>query len=152
MILKDGGGASPSFTRRKRGRAGIATGFFRNSLWCPILSVAENIFLGEIHYHSIEARRIGPRSVPRVPRTLHELGARRGEIDPNATVRSLSVAQQQTRGSCQGRSQFVRETLILGRALLRPLGLVEIERLHALLRSIVKGERPTPISLCFPQT
>lgn len=130
VILKDGECIrlrSPVEARR----AGIATVFQEFSL-VPDLSVAENIFLGRFittPLKLVDWAKIRTES----SRTLHELGLG-GEIDPNAIVRSLSVAQQQLVEVAKAVSIRAR-TLILDEPT-AALGLVEIERLHALLRRL----------------
>jgi ribose transport system ATP-binding protein len=129
-ILKDGRPirlGSPVEARR----AGIATVFQEFSL-VPDLSVAENIFLGRAFTTRIgllDRSRIQGESV----RILDLLGLG-GEVDPRATVRALSVAQQQLVEIAKAISVNAR-TLILDEPT-AALSLPEIERLHALLRRL----------------
>jgi ribose transport system ATP-binding protein len=112
-------------------RAGIATVFQEFSLVSD-LSVAENIFLGRPLTNSfglVDWTRINAESV----RTLEYLGLA-GEIDPRATIRSLSVAQQQLVEIAKAVSTNAR-TLILDEPT-AALSLPEIERLHGLLRRL----------------
>lgn len=114
--------------------AGIATVFQEFSL-VPDLSVAENIFLGRTftnRFGLVDWDRINIESL----RTLQELGLA-AEIDPHATVRSLSVAQQQLVEIAKAVSTNAR-TLILDEPT-AALSLPEIERLHALLRRLKSG-------------
>lgn len=112
-------------------RAGIATVFQEFSL-VPDLSVAENIFLGRLcknRLKLVDWSKMNAESL----RTLEALGLG-DEIDPRATVRSLSVAQQQLVEIAKAVSIHAR-TLILDEptaALSHP----EIERLHMLLRRL----------------
>ena len=112
-------------------RAGVATVFQEFSL-VPDLSVAENIFLGRAYTNSwklLDWARINTESL----RTLEELGLA-SEIEPRATVRSLSVAQQQLVEIAKAVSTNAR-TLILDEPT-AALSLPEIEQLHALLRRL----------------
>lgn len=111
--------------------AGIATVFQEFSL-VPDLSVAENIFLGRAPTNRLglmDWARIHAESL----RTLAQLGLQ-GEIDPQATVRSLSVAQQQLVEIAKAVSTNAK-TLILDEPT-AALSLPEIARLHDLLRRL----------------
>lgn len=112
-------------------RAGIATVFQEFSL-VPELSVAENIFLGRAPTRGL-ALVDWARMEHESRRTLERLGLAE-EIDPGASVRSLSVAQQQLVEIAKAVSMDAR-TLILDEptAALSP---PEIARLHALLRRL----------------
>src|SRR5687767_5400528 len=111
-------------------RAGIATVFQEFSL-IPDLSVSENIFLGRAFTNRLglmDWARINAESLD----TLRALGL--GDIDPRATVRSLSVAQQQLVEIAKAVSTNAK-TLILDEPT-AALSLPEIERLHGLLRRL----------------
>lgn len=130
QILKDGTPTrlpSPVHARR----AGIATVFQEFSL-VPDLSVAENIFLGRA-----PTTRLGLMAWGRIHaetyRTLQQLGLA-DEIDPQAPVRALSVAQQQLVEIAKAVSLNVR-TMILDEPT-AALSIPEIDRLHELLRRL----------------
>ena len=130
QILKDGTPTrlpSPVHARR----AGIATVFQEFSL-VPDLSVAENIFLGRA-----PTTRLGlmawDHMNAKTYRTLQQLGLA-GEIDPQAPVRFLSVAQQQLVEIAKAVSLNAR-TMILDEPT-AALSLPEIDRLHELLRQL----------------
>lgn len=130
QILKDGTPISLPTPIHAR-RAGIATVFQEFSL-VPDLSVTENIFLGRARTTPLGLTAWRHMKAETL-RTLKQLGLA-DEIDPQATVRSLSAAQQQLVEISKAVSMQAR-TLILDEPT-AALSLPEIERLHALLRQL----------------
>lgn len=112
-----------------RGR-GVATIYQELSL-VPTLTVAENIFLGRLPTRAAGTLVdwIGMRH--RSVRTLQELGI---QIDPNSTVRLLSVAEQQLVEIAKAISED--STLLVMDEPTAALGLNEIHRLHELIRKL----------------
>lgn len=129
-ILREGH-PTPLYSPTDARRAGIATVFQEFSL-VPDLSVAENIFLGRAPTNRcglVDWNKIHEGSL----RTLTRLGLQ-GQIDLQATVRSLSVAQQQLVEIAKAVSTDAK-TLILDEPT-AALSLPEIACLHDLLRRL----------------
>ena len=109
---------------------GVATIYQELSL-VPTLNVAENIFLGRLPKRLL-GRLVDWDTAQRLAvRTLGELGIR---LDPNAIVRSLSVAEQQLVEIAKAISED--STLLIMDEPTAALGLSETRRLHALIRQL----------------
>ncbi len=111
---------------------GVATIYQELSL-VPTLTVAENIFLGRlprrgfagwVDWETMRREAVG---------TLDELGI---HIDPNAIVRSLSVAEQQLVEIAKAISE--ESTLLIMDEPTAALGLSETDRLHVLIRQLAR--------------
>ena len=114
-------------------RAGIATVFQEFSL-VPTLSVAENIYLGQL---PLSGGRIDWPAMRRgASRVLAEIGA---AIDPDAIVAELSIAGQQlveiAKAIAAGASMIILDEPTTA------LGIDEIAELHRLLRRLRDGDR-----------
>ena len=109
---------------------GVATIYQELSL-IPTLSVAENIFLGRLPKRLL-GRLVDWNTTQQLAvRTLDELGI---HIDPNAIVRSLSVAEQQLVEIAKAISED--STLLIMDEPTAALGLSETRQLHALIRRL----------------
>lgn len=109
---------------------GVATIYQELSL-VPTLSVAENIFLGRLPKRLLGRLVDWDTTQQLAVRTLDELGI---HIDPNAIVRSLSVAEQQLVEIAKAISED--STLLIMDEPTAALGLSETRRLHALIRQL----------------
>lgn len=116
--------ASPEEARR----LGVATIFQEFSL-VPTLSVAENIFLGRM------TKRTGRIQWDEARQKSREILARLEiDIDPDALINSLSVAQQQLVEIAKSFSMDA--SLLIMDEPTAALGLSEIDRLHDLVRML----------------
>ncbi len=111
---------------------GVATIYQELSL-VPTLTVAENIFLGRLPRRGFGGRVDWETMRREAVGTLDELGI---HIDPNAIVRSLSVAEQQLVEIAKAISE--ESTLLIMDEPTAALGLSETDRLHALIRQLAK--------------
>jgi ABC-type sugar transport system ATPase subunit len=109
---------------------GVATIYQELSL-VPTLTVAENIFLGRLPTRAAGTLVDWPGMRHRSVGTLEELGI---QIDPGATVRMLSVAEQQLIEIAKAISED--STLLVMDEPTAALGLNEIQRLHELIRRL----------------
>ncbi len=110
--------------------AGVATIFQEFSL-VPTLTVAENVFLGR------QPRRTGSRLIDWTAmreQTIRTLAQLEVEIDPDAVVRSLSVAEQQLVEIAKAIS--LDSSLLVLDEPTAALGLAETERLMAIIRRL----------------
>lgn len=111
---------------------GVATIYQELSL-VPTLTVAENIFLGRLPTRAAGTLVDWPGMRHRSIRTLEELGI---QIDPGATVRMLSVAEQQLIEIAKAISED--STLLVMDEPTAALGLNETQRLHELIRRLAR--------------
>jgi ABC-type sugar transport system ATPase subunit len=120
--------ANPTVARSR----GVATIYQELSL-VPTLAVAENIFLGRLPTRAmgrlVDWEGMRRKSVG----TLKELGI---EIDPDAIVRRLSVAEQQLIEIAKAMSE--ESTLLVMDEPTAALGLTETRRLHDLIRQLAR--------------
>lgn len=110
---------------------GVATIYQELSL-VPSLTVAENICLGRLPTRGFGRWVDWDRMRRRAIQTLEELGL---ELDPNATVRSLSVAEQQLVEIAKAISED--STLLIMDEPTAALGLNETRRLQTLIHQLV---------------
>jgi ribose transport system ATP-binding protein len=119
---------NPTYARQR----GVATIYQELSL-VPTLSVAENIFLGRFPAFAlgqiIDWQKMRSESV----RTLRELGI---EIDPDAVVRTLSMAEQQLVEIAKAISED-SSVLVMDEPT-AALGLSETRRLQELIRQLAR--------------
>lgn len=114
---------------------GVATIYQELSL-VPTLSVAENICLGRLPTSTI-GRLVNWESMRRRGiQTLKELGI---ELDPNAIVRSLSIAEQQLVEIAKAISED--STLLIMDEPTASLGLSETRRLQTLIRQLAEQSK-----------
>ncbi len=120
--------SNPTIARAR----GVATIYQELSL-VPTLSVAENIFLGRLPQRARALLVDWETTRQLAVNTLRELGI---QIDPNAVVRSLSVAEQQLVEIAKAISE--ESTLLIMDEPTAALGLNETRRLHALIRQLAR--------------
>lgn len=111
-------------------RCGVATIYQEFSL-VPSLSVVENIFLGRPLRHAALRTLDWQAMRNETARLLQRLEL---PIDPDATVRSLSVAEQQLVEIAKALS--LESTLLIMDEPTAALGLTETKRLHALIKQL----------------